>query len=145
MNDIHKLVKMVTMEKVSKTELDKLYNTALAYHIGKGGIETSIMMAIECYEEFLEKATIKHSKFLNAHHGLASLYTKMGDMSKESGMKEEATDFYNYAVEHYEVVLVEHKDVAFNDRLLAEMNYEKLRKKMSSGGGIGSFFKKIFG
>ena len=137
------------MEKVSKKELDELYNAALAYHIGKGGVETSIMLAIECYEEFLAKATVKHSKFLNAHHGLASLYTKMGDMCKDNDMDEEAKDWYDTAIEHYETITVKHPKVAFNDRLLAEVAYEKLREKLNGKSkekrGFGSFFKKIFG
>ena len=65
------------------------------------GVESSMIMAMECYHEYLEAATPKHSKFLSAHYHLAKISTKMGDMCKESGMKEETTNFYNYAVEHY--------------------------------------------
>lgn len=37
-------------------------------------------------------------------------------------------DWYNDAVERYEEILVKYPKKAFNDRLLAEEEYDKLRK-----------------
>ena len=136
------------MAELSKKELDELYNTALAYDLGRG-VESSMIMAMECYHEYLEAATPKHSKFLSAHYHLAKISTKMGDMYKDNDMDEEAKDWYDTAIEHYETITVKHPKVAFNDRLLAEVAYEKLREKLNGKSkekrGFGSFFKKIFG
>ena len=40
-------------------------------------------------------------------------------------------DWYNDAVEHYEEILVKYPKKAFNDRLLAEVAYDNVRKKIA--------------
>jgi hypothetical protein len=51
---------------MTKKELDQLYNTALSYHIGKGGEEVNIMLAMDYYDEYLENATEKHLHLRNS-------------------------------------------------------------------------------
>ena len=60
-----------------KKELDELYQMALGYHIGKGGVEKGIGLAMDCYQDFLNKATPKYPNYLNAYHGMAKLYKEM--------------------------------------------------------------------
>mgnify|MGYP003297263970 FL=1 len=130
---------------MTNKELDKLYKEAVGYHIGKGGVEKSIILAMDCYEEFLDGATPKHPNYLDAHHGMAQLCKQMGDMSRDNDMAEEAKDWYDRAIKHYETVVVKHKDMAFDDRLLAEVEYDKLRKELANGGKKKSLFKRLFG
>lgn len=130
---------------MTKSELDKLYEEALGYHIGKGGVEKSIVLAIDCYQEFLDGATPKHPKYLDAHHGMAKLSKEMGDMGRDNGLAEEAKEWYDSAIEHYETILIKHKNMGFNDRMLAEYEYDKLRKELANGGKKRSFFKRLFG
>ena len=40
-------------------------------------------------------------------------------------------DWYNDAVEHYEEILVKYPKKAFNGRLLAEVEYDNVRKKIA--------------
>ena len=65
---------------------------ALGYHIGKGGVEKGIGLAMDCYQDFLNKATPKSPNYLNAYHGMAKLYKEMGDMGRDNDMADEAKD-----------------------------------------------------
>lgn len=76
-----------------KKELDELYQMALGYHIGKDGVEKGIGLAMDCYQDFLNKATPKHPNYLNAYHGMAKLYKEMGDMGRDNDMADEAKDW----------------------------------------------------
>lgn len=60
-----------------KKELDELYQMALGYHIGKGGVEKGIGLAMDCYQDSLNKVTPKYPNYLNAYHGMAKLYKEM--------------------------------------------------------------------
>lgn len=121
-------------EQKPDKELDKklndLYKMAVACRIGKNGVERSEVLAMEYYQEYLEEAPTSHSKYLDAHYGMAELCTKMGDEGHSLGMDEDALDWYNEAVEHYEEI-VKYPKKPFNDRLLAEVAYDKLRKKIA--------------
>jgi hypothetical protein len=104
---------------------------AVACHIGKNGVERSEVLAMDYYQEYLDKAPTSHSKYLDAHYGMAKLCTDMGDQGHSLGIDDDAMDWYNDAVEHYEEILVKYPKKAFNDRLLAEVAYDKLRKKIA--------------
>ena len=66
---------------------------ALGYHIGKVGVEKGIGLTIDCYQDFLNKATPKHPNYLNAYHGMAKQYKEMGDMGRDNDMADEAKDW----------------------------------------------------
>ena len=117
-------------DKELDKKLNDLYKMAVACQLGKNGVEQNIVLAMEYYQEYLEEAPTSHSKYLDAHYGMAELCTKMGDEGHSLGMDEDALDWYNDAVEHYEEI-VKYPKKPFNDRLLAEVKYDKLRKKMA--------------
>ena len=117
-------------DKELDKKLNDLYKMAVACQLGKKGVEQNIVLAMEYYQEYLEEAPTSHSKYLDAHYGMAELCTKMGDEGHSLGMDEDALDWYNEAVEHYEEI-VKYPKKPFNDRLLAEVKYDKLRKKMA--------------
>lgn len=117
-------------DKELDKKLNDLYKMAVACRIGKNGVERSEVLAMDYYQEYLEEAPTSHSKYLDAHYGMAELCTKMGDEGHSLGMDEDALDWYNEAVEHYEEI-VKYPKKPFNDRLLAEVAYDKLRKKIA--------------
>lgn len=129
---------------MTKKELDQLYNTALSYHIGKGGEEVNIMLAMDYYDEYLENATEKHLHFLDAHYGSADICKQMGDGCYKSDMKEEGQEWYDMALKHYETILVKYNNIPFNNRILAEVQYDKLRKEIEKKNKK-SFLQRIFG
>ena len=118
------------LDKETSKELTDLYKKAVAYQIGKNGAEKDIMFALECYYEYLEKAPASHSRYLDVHYGLARICTEMGDGCHNLGMDDEALDWYNDAVEHYEVILVKYPKKPLNERILAECAYDKVREKL---------------
>lgn len=118
------------LDKELDKKLNDLYKMGVACRIGKNGVERSEVLAMEYYQEYLEEAPTSHSKYLDAHYGMAEICTKMGDEGHSLGMDEDALDWYNEAVEHYEEI-VKYPKKPFNDRLLAEVAYDKLRKKMA--------------
>ena len=118
-------------DKELDKKLNDLYKMAVACHIGKNGVERSEVLAMDYYQEYLDKAPTSHSKYLDAHYGMAKLCTDMGDQGHSLGIDDDAMDWYNDAVEHYEEILVKYPKKAFNDRLLAEVAYDKLRKKIA--------------
>jgi hypothetical protein len=129
---------------MTKKELDNLYKTGVEYQYGKNGVEKSVIMAMEYYSEFLEEAEPSHSRYVDVNYGMALAYEQMGDMCKKEGMKEDAMNWYNDSKKHYEVVLVDCKNKPFNDRLLAEVNYDGLLKKIENCNKK-SFLQKLFG
>lgn len=118
-------------DKELDKKLNDLYKMGVACQLGKKGVEQDIMLAMDYYQEYLDKAPTSHSKYLDAHYGMAKLCTDMGDQGHSLGMDDDAMDWYNDAVEHYEEILVKYPKKAFNDRLLAEVAYDKLRKKIA--------------
>lgn len=118
------------LDKELDKKLNDLYKMGVACRIGKNGVERSEVLAMEYYQEYLEEAPTSHSKYLDAHYGMAELCTKMGDEGHSLGLDEDALDWYNDAVEHYEEI-VKYPKKPFNDRLLAEVAYDKLRKKIA--------------
>ena len=119
------------LDKETSKELTNLYNKAVAYQIGKNGAEKDIMFALECYYEYLEKAPASHSKYLDVHYGIARICTEMGDGCHNLDMDDEALDWYNDAVEHYEVILVKYPKKPLNERILAQWGYDKVREKIA--------------
>lgn len=117
-------------DKELDKKLNDLYKMGVACQLGKKGVEQDIMLAMEYYQEYLEEAPTSHSKYLDAHYGMAEICTKMGDEGHSLGMDEDALDWYNEAVEHYEEI-VKYPKKPFNNRLLAEVAYDKLRKKIA--------------
>jgi hypothetical protein len=118
-------------DKELDKKLNDLYKMGVACQLGKKGVEQDIMLAMDYYQEYLDKAPTSHSKYLDAHYGMAKLCTDMGDQGHSLGMDDDAMDWYNDAVEHYEEILVKYPKKAFNDRLLAEVAYDKLHKKIA--------------
>ena len=107
---------------------------ALGYHIGKGGAEKGIGWAMDCYQDFLNKATPKHPNYLNAYHGMAKLYKEMATWAAITTWQMRLRIGKTAPSSTTRQLSSSITRMAFNDRMLAEYEYDKLRKKMANGG-----------
>ena len=113
------------LDKELDKRLNDLYKMAVASH------KRDEVSAMDYYEEYLDEAPASHSKYLDAHYGMASISRDLGDGAHDRGMDEEALIFYNDAIEHYEEILFKYPKKPFNNRLLAEVAYDKVREKIA--------------
>lgn len=113
------------LDKELDKRLNDLYKMAVASH------KRDEVSAMDYYDEYLDEAPASHSKYLDAHYGMASISRDLGDGAHDIGMDEEALIFYNDAIEHYEEILFKYPKKPFNNRLLAEVAYDKVREKIA--------------
>ena len=116
-------------DKELNAKLNDLFKMAVAYHFGKNGVMKSDIIAMECYQDYLNEAPTSHSKYLDAHYGMARICKGLGDEAYDVGMNEEALNFYNEAIEHLEEIIIKYPKKPLNERILAEWAYDEVREK----------------